>query len=75
MHANEGDQLRAGSGGTAMILQVLGQDGQPPYVVRWDQTGHIAMTVPDQYSRVVAKAEPQPDGHVCTGRSVAASSR
>lgn len=56
MHANEGDQLRSGSG-TALILRVLGLQGQPPYVVRWDRTGHISMIIPDQYSRVV----PRPD--------------
>lgn len=58
MRANEGDQLLAGSGGTALILRVLGVDGHPPYVVRWDRTGHISMIVPDQYTRVVPKDRP-----------------
>jgi hypothetical protein len=58
MRANEGDQLLAGSGSTALIMQVLGLDGHPPYVVKWDRTGHISMIVPDQYSRVVPKDQP-----------------
>ncbi len=55
MRAETGDQLLAGSGATALILQVLGRDGQPPYVVKWEHTGHIAMIVPDQYTRVIPK--------------------
>jgi hypothetical protein len=58
MHANKGDQLLAGSGSRALILQVLGLDGHPPYVVKWERTGHIAMILPDQYSRVVPKGGP-----------------
>jgi hypothetical protein len=57
MRANEGDQVLAASGSTALILQVLGADGSPPYVVKWDGTGHISMIVPDQYSQVVPKEE------------------
>lgn len=28
------------------ILEVRGKDGTPPYVVRWGDTGHIALVFP-----------------------------
>ena len=53
MRATAGDILRTGSGTTALIVTVLGPDGQPPYVVKWASDGHIAMVNPDQYARIV----------------------
>jgi hypothetical protein len=53
MRAKAGDQLVTGSGCTGLIVDVLGSGGDPPYVVKWLNSGHIAMVVPDQYARVV----------------------
>jgi hypothetical protein len=53
MKAKIGDTLVAGSGCTGLIINVLGAEGQPPYVVKWLPGGHIAMVVPDQYAWVI----------------------
>ena len=53
MMAKPGDQLLTASGSTALILEVVGTDGHPPYIVRWVRSGHIAMVTPDQYARVI----------------------
>ena len=60
MRANIGDVLVvAGSESrTGLIIGVVGQDGAPPYVIKWLSDGHIAMVTPDPYSRIV----PAPDG-------------
>ena len=42
---------------TGVILRVVGQNGSPPYVVKWLAGGHIAMVTPDQYSRIVAASD------------------
>jgi hypothetical protein len=50
---------------TGVILRVVGQNGAPPYVIKWLADGHIAMVTPDQYSRIVAaddRAEQSVDG-------------
>lgn len=51
---------------TGVILRVVGQNGAPPYVVKWLAGDHIAMVTPDQYSRIVAvsddRAEQSLDG-------------
>ena len=48
---------------TGLVIRVLGQDGAPPYVIKWQSDGHIAMVTPGQYSRIVpARAE------ACRGR-------
>jgi Domain of unknown function (DUF1918) len=60
MKANVGDLLvvpgrerRIG-----LVMRVLGADGTPPYVVKWQSDGHIAMVTPGPYSRIVpASAE------------------
>jgi hypothetical protein len=55
MRANIGDVLVvAGSESrTGLIIAVVGQDGAPPYVIKWLSDGHIAMVTPDPYSRIV----------------------
>ena len=55
MRAQAGDRLLAASGGSSvgLIVEVLGEDGQPPYVVKWLRSGHLAMVVPDQYARIM----------------------
>jgi hypothetical protein len=42
---------------TGVILRVVGQNGAPPYVIKWLADGHIAMVTPDQYSRIVAASD------------------
>jgi len=59
MRAKAGDKLVTGSGSTALIVDVLGTDGHPPYVVKWLAGGNIAMVDPDPYARVIP-ASPQP---------------
>jgi hypothetical protein len=44
----DGDSKRFG-----LILEVPHADGTPPYVVRWQPTGHIAMVSPGQFARVI----------------------
>lgn len=55
MRARVGDQLLQGGGSSSvgLIVGVLGEDGLPPYVVKWLRTGHIAMVSPGQYARIV----------------------
>jgi Domain of unknown function (DUF1918) len=65
MRAKAGDKLLAGSGSTGLIIDVLGAEGHPPYVVKWLPGGNIAMVVPDQYARVIpasAAASPRIGG-------------
>jgi uncharacterized protein DUF1918 len=38
---------------TGVIIRVLGQDGAPPYVIKWESDGHIAMVTPGPYARIV----------------------
>lgn len=60
MQAHVGDRLLVGHGRqrTGLILAVLRADGQPPYVVRWLASGHVAMVFPDQYARIVPPGHP-----------------
>jgi Domain of unknown function (DUF1918) len=60
MRANVGDVLVVvgSENRTGLIIRVVGKDGAPPYVVKWQSDGHIAMVTPDPYSRII----PSPDG-------------
>lgn len=62
MRANIGDVLVvAGSESrTGLIIGVVGQDGTPPYVIKWLSDGHIAMVTPDPYSRIVPSSDGTP---------------
>ena len=55
MRACAGDMLLVSGSHTrtGLIVRVVGQNGAPPYVVKWLADGHIAMVTPDQYSRIV----------------------
>jgi hypothetical protein len=55
MYAQAGDMLvvDGDSKRVGLILQVPHADGTPPYVVRWQATGHIAMVSPGQFARVI----------------------
>lgn len=60
MHAHVGDRLLVGHG-RHRIGQVIGvprDDGLPPYIIKWQNDGHIAMVFPDQYSRIVPASHP-----------------
>ena len=59
MQAVPGDELVAASSATrrtrnAEILEVRGDDGQPPYRVRWRDTGLVALVTPMVGSFVLA---------------------
>ena len=49
------------------VVGVPSADGSPPYIIKWLKDGHIAMVLPDQYSRIV------PAGETVTGGSGAAA--
>ena len=36
------------------IVEVHGQDGEPPYLVRWDDSGHTALVFPGPDAHVRA---------------------
>ena len=50
LHASVGDRLVVrsfhGANRDAEILEVRHEDGTPPYVVRWSDTGHEALVFP-----------------------------
>jgi hypothetical protein len=50
-----------------LILRVLGQDGAPPYVVKWRSDGHIAMVTPGPYARIVQQPGGTPAGMPASG--------
>jgi hypothetical protein len=59
MQAVPGDELVVGGGQprqtrNAEILEVRGADGQPPYRVRWRDTGRVALVTPMVGSVVLA---------------------
>lgn len=52
MYAEVGDQYRARSriighpDRVGEVLEVRGEHGAPPYIVRWDDTGHDVLVFP-----------------------------
>jgi hypothetical protein len=63
MYAQVGDRLIAGGDPrrTAVIIAVPHADGTPPYVVKWQATGHIAMVSPGQFGRIIRADHGQPE--------------
>ena len=65
MHASVGDRLvvrghRVGDvQRDAEILEVLGDEGSPPYVVRWSDDGHVSRTYPSSDAYVEHVEHPQ----------------
>ena len=53
MRARIGDWLVVGEGRIGEVVGVPSADGSPPYIIKWLKDGHIAMVLPDQYSRIV----------------------
>jgi hypothetical protein len=47
-----------------VIIGIPKDDGHPPYVVRWQDDGHISMIFPDQYARVIPASHPAGTGRV-----------
>jgi Domain of unknown function (DUF1918) len=62
MKANVGDLLVVPGPEyrTGVVVRVVGQDGAPPYVIRWQRDGHIAMVTPGQYARILPPASDGP---------------
>lgn len=62
MHANVDDRLivRSAHAGEpdrqAVVLEVRGQDGGPPYLVRWSD-GHESLFFPSSDTMVVSKED------------------
>jgi hypothetical protein len=64
MRANVGDLLvvPGRERRTGLVIRVLGRDGTPPYVVKWQSDGHIAMVTPGQYARIIPASPAAPTG-------------
>jgi Domain of unknown function (DUF1918) len=58
MRAQVGDLLIVGADRVGIVVGVPAKDGSPPYVIKWQKDGHIAMVLPDQYSRIVHRKMP-----------------
>jgi hypothetical protein len=55
---------------TGLVIRVLGPDGTPPYVIKWQSDGHIAMVTPGEYSRIIPARRQDARGDVAgTGRA------
>jgi hypothetical protein len=57
MRAHVGDRLVVGPDRVGIVVGVPAPDGSPPYIIKWQKDGHIAMVLPDQYSRIVPARE------------------
>jgi hypothetical protein len=55
MYAHVGDRLIAegDSARSGLIIAVPHEDGSPPYIVKWQSDGHIAMVWPGDFARIV----------------------
>lgn len=72
MRANVGDLLVVPGPEirTGLVIRVLGPDGTPPYVIKWQSDGHIAMVTPGEYSRIVPACRKDARGDVAgTGQA------
>jgi Domain of unknown function (DUF1918) len=49
---------------TGLVICVLGPAGTPPYVIKWQSDGHIAMVTPGEYSRIVPACQENHRGDV-----------
>lgn len=70
MRANAGDTLVVPGPEirTGLVIRVLGPDGAPPYVIKWDGDGHIAMVTPGEYSRIIPGCPENTGGDVAGAR-------
>jgi len=55
MQAQIGDRLLVGPGSprVGLVIGVPRDDGHPPYIIKWQAGGHVAMVFPDQYARII----------------------
>jgi Domain of unknown function (DUF1918) len=55
MKAVPGDRLLVDCdpGRACEVIAVPQRDGSPPYVVRWERSGHIALVSPDSYAAIL----------------------
>jgi uncharacterized protein DUF1918 len=55
MRAAPGDRLiiDASSGRVGEVIGVPHADGSPPYVIKWQRSGHIALVCPDSYAVLI----------------------
>ena len=55
MRAAPGDRLiiDASSGRVGEVIAVPRADGSPPYVIKWELSGHIALVSPDSYAVLI----------------------
>ena len=55
MRARIGDWLIPGGvpGRSGLVIGLHHADGSPPYIVRWQSDGHIALVFPGPYDRIV----------------------
>jgi hypothetical protein len=55
MGAAPGDRLGidASSGRVGEVIGVPHADGSPPYVIKWQRSGHIALVSPDSYAMLI----------------------
>jgi hypothetical protein len=69
MRANVGDLLvvPGSESRSGLVIRVLGPDGAPPYVIKWQSDGHIAMVTPGPYSRIVPAGQRAGAGDVAGG--------
>jgi hypothetical protein len=60
MHAHVGDRLivEGDEARTGLIIEVPHADGSPPYIVKWQADGHIAMVSPGAFARVIPASRP-----------------
>jgi len=60
MYAHVGDRLIAegDAARSGLIIGVPHEDGSPPYIVKWQSDGHIAMVWPGDFARVVPAGPP-----------------
>jgi hypothetical protein len=60
MYAHVGDRLLAegDSARTGLIIGVPHADGSPPYIVRWQANGQIAMVFPGEFARIIPASHP-----------------
>lgn len=60
MYAHVGDRLlvEGDSARTGLIIGVPHADGSPPYIVRWQANGQIAMVFPGEFARVIPASHP-----------------
>ena len=62
MRVQVGDRLVVDCDRIGIVVGVPADDGSPPYIIKWLKDGHIAMVLPDQYSRIVPAGEPVAPG-------------